>query len=142
MEKINFKIYLMVDSHGNKAFVACNSTSEDVLVHGLRGVDNELLHFETEAYHLSAWCYVNKISLRVIDRSEKFIEMWDTPQNFSVGDPVVYIPNHANGDRWHPDCQLGVVSTVNGEYPNQKVWVRYNIGETGALTPTHNLLKR
>lgn len=142
MEKIDFKIYLMTDRHGNKAFAVCGDTSEDVLVFGLRGADNESLQFESAAYRLSAWCYANKISLRVVDRSENFMALWDAPQNFSVGDQVVYIPNHANGDRWHPDCQLGIVSTVNGEGPEQKVWVLYAIGETGASTPVHNLLKR
>lgn len=142
MQKIDFKIYLMADRHGNKAFAVCGGPSESVSVHGLHDPFNELLHFEAEAYHLSAWCYINQISLRVIDRSENWLNLWDAPQNFSVGEQVVFIPNHADGDRWHPDCELGIVSTVNGEYPNQKVWVRYNIGDTGALTPTHNLLKR
>lgn len=52
------------------------------------------------------------------------------------GDEVLYVPNHANGDRSHPDCEKGTVSKVEGD----KVWVRYTEGSTGALTPVKNLI--
>lgn len=32
-----------------------------------------------------------------------------------VGDRVVYVPNHANGDRNHPDCERGMVHRINEE---------------------------
>ncbi len=28
---------------------------------------------------------------------------------FKKGDRVIYVPNHANGDRNHPDCEHGVI---------------------------------
>lgn len=61
---------------------------------------------------------------------------------FEKGNEVLYIPNHANGDAEHPDCQKGVVSSVGktlSDGRQQAVWVRYGDGETGALTPTKNL---
>lgn len=35
------------------------------------------------------------------------------PENFNPGDPVIYIPRHAHGDRAHPDCERGIVSSTN-----------------------------
>ena len=28
------------------------------------------------------------------------------------GDRVLYVPNHANGDRSHPDCEAGRVTSI------------------------------
>lgn len=33
--------------------------------------------------------------------------------DFQHGDRVVYIPGHAKGDRNHPDCERGTVSSAN-----------------------------
>ena len=41
---------------------------------------------------------------------------------FKHGDRVKYIPNHANGDASHPDCQYGVVSSTNESF----VFVKYD----------------
>ncbi len=41
--------------------------------------------------------------------------------DFNEGDRVLYIPLHAHGDRKHPDCERGVVSSQNGI----NVFVRY-----------------
>ena len=62
-------------------------------------------------------------------------------ENFQVGDHVTYVPNHANGDINHRDCERGIVSTVEGSGETQKVWVRYGINSTGQLTPLKNLVK-
>lgn len=32
------------------------------------------------------------------------------------GQRVCYVPNHANGDLAHPDCECGTVSSVNHKY--------------------------
>lgn len=32
--------------------------------------------------------------------------------NFSAGDPIIYVPMHAEGDINHPDCERGFVSSV------------------------------
>ena len=63
-------------------------------------------------------------------------------EKFQIGDAVLYIPNHAKGDRAHPSCEKGTVSSVHDkEDGTQNVWVRYSFGSTGALTPTGNLVK-
>jgi len=43
-------------------------------------------------------------------------------RDFKHGDKVRYIPNHANGDVTHQDCQDGIVSSTNEHY----VFVKYN----------------
>lgn len=35
---------------------------------------------------------------------------------FKKGDHVLYVPRHARGSCDHPDCQKGVVSSVNDKY--------------------------
>jgi hypothetical protein len=32
---------------------------------------------------------------------------------FEKGDKIIYVPTHANGDKNHPDCELGYVTSVN-----------------------------
>lgn len=63
-------------------------------------------------------------------------------QKFYEGQSVTYVPNHANGDIAHKDCEHGVVSSVQDQPDGtQKVWVRYSaFGGTGQLTPTKNLV--
>ena len=43
-------------------------------------------------------------------------------KDFRHGDLVRYIPNHADGNVKHPDCQNGVVSSVNDNW----VFVKYD----------------
>lgn len=45
--------------------------------------------------------------------------------DFTVGDPVTYIPNHANGDASHPDCERGHVSSIR-DNDDKHIWVRFN----------------
>ena len=47
--------------------------------------------------------------------------MTNTVNNFEKGDVVLYIPTHANGDSFHPDCDKGFVTSKNEQY----VFVRY-----------------
>jgi hypothetical protein len=36
-----------------------------------------------------------------------------SPTNqFKEGDIVLYVPNHAHGNRSHPDCEKGVVTSI------------------------------
>lgn len=68
---------------------------------------------------------------------------------YKKGDKVRYIPNHANGDNRHRDCENGVVSSVN-EYGT--IFVKYDndmcimtTGDepyTAQATPEENLEKR
>jgi hypothetical protein len=41
---------------------------------------------------------------------------------FESGDAVTYVPNHAHGDLKHPDCEHGIVSSVNA---SGTVFVRF-----------------
>ena len=43
-------------------------------------------------------------------------------RDFKHGDKVLYIPNHAHGDKTHPDCHKGVVSSVSARW----VFVKYD----------------
>lgn len=61
---------------------------------------------------------------------------------FVIGSRVLYIPNHANGDRSHKDVKDGIVSKVDYSVIPGKVWVRYSTGTTGARTPIKNLVKK
>lgn len=45
-----------------------------------------------------------------------------TVKDFQAGQRVVYIPNHAQGDNKHPDCEHGKVSSVN----DSCVFVRFD----------------
>lgn len=42
--------------------------------------------------------------------------------DFKHGDLVTYIPHHACGNKNHPDCEHGVVSSKNDTF----VFVKYN----------------
>lgn len=44
-----------------------------------------------------------------------------SPEEFKVGDTVIYIPSHASGDPEHPDCERGLVTSINAG----RVFVRY-----------------
>lgn len=44
------------------------------------------------------------------------------PRRFKAGDEVTYIPGHAHGDRSHPDCEHGRVSSVG---PTGLVFVKF-----------------
>lgn len=37
---------------------------------------------------------------------------------FNVGDEIVYVPDHAEGDPKHPDCEHGFITAV---YPEDRV---------------------
>lgn len=39
-----------------------------------------------------------------------------TVDDFEVGQRVTYVPYHANGDRHHPDCEEGVVTSKNARF--------------------------
>ena len=48
--------------------------------------------------------------------------MKNTVNDFNVGQNVTYIPNHANGDSGHEDCEDGKVTSKNNTY----VFVKFN----------------
>lgn len=40
----------------------------------------------------------------------------NTIDDFCPGQKVIYVPTHAHGDKNHPDCEVGHVSSVNRKY--------------------------
>lgn len=132
----------MIDSRGNKTAAVAEDSSSGVMVSGLYGRAGELLHFESDAYHLPNWCSEHDIELRVITRDEKFAHLWDASQTYEPGDLVVYIPNHAKGHHRHPAIEHGTVKRVEGIGRDQSVFVNFGNGDTAQLTPLSNLYKR
>jgi len=43
-------------------------------------------------------------------------------KKFRPGQIVVYVPGHAKGDKNHPDCETGIVSSLN----DTNVFVKFN----------------
>ncbi len=76
MEIVHSKIYLLVDSQGNKSAAVVEGSSDTAQICGLVNKDGEQLHFESSAYHISQFCYDNDIQLKIISRQEKFDELW------------------------------------------------------------------
>jgi len=43
-----------------------------------------------------------------------------------AGDRVLYVPNHAEGDRSHPDCEWGTISSFNSKgEPLTSKWLNW-----------------
>jgi len=67
------------------------------------------------------------------------------------GNHVLYIPNHANGDRNHPDCEEGFITSIKKLWGRKEfAWCRYwsRIDPTrlrttscSEMTPMQNLVK-
>lgn len=55
--------------------------------------------------------------------------------DFTVGDPVTYIPNHADNDFSHADCEQGHVSTIKPE--QNAIWVRFKAACGAKCDPTN-----
>lgn len=61
-----------------------------------------------------------------------------------AGDRVLYVPNHAEGDRSHKDCEWGTISSLNS---HGEPWVKFDKqvakfgweGTTSQLCYLHNL---
>ena len=35
--------------------------------------------------------------------------------SFKPGMAVIYVPYHASGNRYHPDCERGVITSINAQ---------------------------
>ena len=60
-------------------------------------------------------------------------------KTFRIGDKVLYIPNHANNDSSHKDCERGVITSMRDD---GGIWVRYEKQHPtapGQRTPVNNL---
>jgi len=47
-------------------------------------------------------------------------------QKFPVGTRVLYIPYHAHGDEHHPDCEIGIVSSLAAPGGADTIWVKFD----------------
>lgn len=61
--------------------------------------------------------------------------MKKTVDDFTIGDPATYVPNHAHGECSHPDSKKGFITSKNDKY----VFVRFN-GSTSAACLPENLV--
>ena len=55
--------------------------------------------------------------------------------DFKRGDQIVYIPLHANGDKAHPDCEFGFVTSVRPSGCFCRYWHK---GSPGSLRTRAN----
>ena len=39
-----------------------------------------------------------------------------------LGTQIIYVPSHAKGDKAHPDCEAGFVTSVNGDMAFCRFW--------------------
>lgn len=51
-------------------------------------------------------------------------------KEFKIGEFVIYVPNHANGDILHPDCEEGIVSSMNDKFIFVKFYRSKNFNRT------------
>lgn len=58
------------------------------------------------------------------------------PTEKDTGRAVIYIPGHAHGDKSHPDCEVGTITSYN----DRAVFVRYGPGSTSAGTNREDLV--
>jgi len=76
MNKVTSKIYLLVDSHGNKTSVVVNESCDTAQICGMKNKAGETQYFESDAYHIHTFCKEHDIELRIIDREEDFDALW------------------------------------------------------------------
>lgn len=62
---------------------------------------------------------------------------WALQEMYPKGTRVRYIPNHARGDRSHPDCEDGIVSSTNSMY----VFVCYGGRQNAIATDPEDLVR-
>ena len=48
------------------------------------------------------------------------------PGHLKRGVQIIYVPDHADGDMSHPDCQPGFVTSVAKEFAFCRYWRMYN----------------
>jgi len=63
LKKIDFHVFGVMDSHNNTWGGILEDLADSIQVYGIRNVDGELLHFESDGYHLYTWCKDNALTL-------------------------------------------------------------------------------
>jgi hypothetical protein len=60
------------------------------------------------------------------------------------GTQIIYVPDHAEGDADHPDCEHGFVTSVRGDIAFCRYWSKSHSGlrtvANSEATPIHNLV--
>lgn len=74
--KVDVKIILLKDAHGNKASVTVEEGCDMVQVCGLYGREIDSIHFEGRAYELHGWASGYDIEIKEIDYSYDFDALW------------------------------------------------------------------
>lgn len=99
----------------------------------------ELVQYLRDIYAAETFCLV--IEDKFGRRKNPDYKFKDLVVGLNVGDPVLYVPQYAKGDKSHPDAEKGIVSTVKVDRGSASVWVRYTTGDTGVKTHLSNLYK-
>lgn len=62
------------------------------------------------------------------------------------GTQIIYVPDHAEGDAEHPDCEQGFVTSVRGDMAFCRYWSNAHEGlrtlANSEATPIRNLVVR
>ncbi len=73
--KVTSKIYLVEDGFGQRCFASCEDSSDKIQISGLQNEGEEMKYFESDAYHLKAWCETHKFSYKCIDKEYDFDQL-------------------------------------------------------------------
>jgi len=60
--------------------------------------------------------------------------------DFLPGDNVIYVPDHAHGDIYNPECEHGIVKRIEGECVFVRYILRGVLQDTAKATPPRNLV--
>lgn len=78
METIYTTLYLLKDSHGNKAYAIVEYPSDSVQVCGLKDASGNSMYFESEAYHLHSYFDAEaKVEIKTVKSEVPFDTVWD-----------------------------------------------------------------
>ena len=58
--------------------------------------------------------------------------------SFEIGDRVIYIPRHAGGNRFHPDCEHGEITSMGS---GEIIFVRFGNDTNSEGCLAHQLMK-
>jgi len=62
------------------------------------------------------------------------------------GTQIIYVPDHADQDEDHPDCERGFVTSVRGDVAFCRYWSKFHSGlrtvSNSEATPIRNLVIR
>jgi len=65
----------------------------------------------------------------------KVTTMYDNMKTYTKGTPVLYIPNHAKGNRDHVDVERGYVTSTNASY----IFACFDSSGRGQACSPHNI---